>query len=295
VPRKRKTIRWEFTAWIADTRRLSIEARAIWFDMLYLMDQSPRRGYLCEPNGKPVTAERLAQFAGCSTDVVSRVLQELDHAGVYSTSEEFIYSRRMVRDERRAGIFAANGRKGGRPPQQNQGKPKPNQTGTKTEPHGRVCFGSNSNRIFGEGYETDPASKGRSGPAPAPEARASLSKPSPRALAEQIYQEYPRKAGKGLAIKAILQALEKVPFDELLAAVREFAATPKGRDRQFCPYPATWFSQERWNDDRSEWERAASVGEADRSAILRRNLERAGDLFPGVPGGDAGPVCGGGA
>lgn len=87
----------------------------------------------------------------------------------------------------------------------------------------------------------------------------SAAKPSDGAtaadLAERLYAEYPRKIGKGQAIRAILGALRKRPFEELLSAVTEFAAAVEGADMQYVPHPSTWFNGERWSDDRSEWSR----------------------------------------
>ncbi len=68
-----------------------------------------------------------------------------------------------------------------------------------------------------------------------------------------IYEAYPRKVGRGAALKAIVKALKLVPFEELLEAVREYARAREGQEREFTPYPATWFNQERWADDREEW------------------------------------------
>ncbi len=68
---------------------------------------------------------------------------------------------------------------------------------------------------------------------------------------ETIYAEYPRKASKPHALKAIRAALKKVGFDELLSSVKSYAATVKaaGTDTKFIPYPATWFNGERWKDN----------------------------------------------
>lgn len=70
-----------------------------------------------------------------------------------------------------------------------------------------------------------------------------------------IYQAYPKKVGRGAALRAIAKALTKVEFAVLLEAVQKFANSPavtskRGTpDWQFVPYPATWFNQERWADD----------------------------------------------
>lgn len=89
--------------WMKDPelRSVSSGARGLWIDMLSLMHESARRGYLQFNNGKAVTAESLARMTGNSTDDVSRWLQELEYSGVLSrTDDGTIYSRRQVRDEK---------------------------------------------------------------------------------------------------------------------------------------------------------------------------------------------------
>ena len=102
--------------WMKDPalRAVTIAARGLWIDMLCLMHESPRRGYLQHETGKAVTAEQLARMTGCSTDGASLMLQELEDAGVFSrTSDQIIYSRRIVRDERKRQLCSDAGKKGG--------------------------------------------------------------------------------------------------------------------------------------------------------------------------------------
>lgn len=76
---------------------------------------------------------------------------------------------------------------------------------------------------------------------------------------EPIYQAYPRKIGKGAALKAISKALDRGHSQQLLVeraqAYAAATATWPAEDRQFIPHPATWFSQDRFLDDPSEWSR----------------------------------------
>jgi len=82
---------------------------------------------------------------------------------------------------------------------------------------------------------------------------------------EKIYKAYPRKVGKGAALKAIQNAVkrlevlvDKEQIDNaetfLAGKVQAFASSPKGQAGQFCPHPATWFNQERYFDDPAEWQ-----------------------------------------
>ena len=76
--------------------------------------------------------------------------------------------------------------------------------------------------------------------------------------AEAIYDAYPRKLGKKEALKAINVSLKVKPKETLLEATRAYAEAVKGwpaSDHQFIPYPATWFNQGHYDDDRTEWQR----------------------------------------
>jgi hypothetical protein len=73
---------------------------------------------------------------------------------------------------------------------------------------------------------------------------------------ECIYRVYPRKVGKKAALEAIKVALRSKPYDELMEAVKAYAESPAGKRGKFTPHPATWFRQGRYDDDRSEWQRA---------------------------------------
>lgn len=69
-----------------------------------------------------------------------------------------------------------------------------------------------------------------------------------------IYAVYPRKVAKPCALAKIRKAIRVHGFDFILERTRAFAKARDGSDIQFCPYPATWFHQERFNDDPSTWD-----------------------------------------
>jgi hypothetical protein len=88
--------------WMKDPelRAVSSGARGLWIDMLCLMFESARKGYLQLNSGKIVNAENLARMTGNSTDDTSRWLQELEDSGVFSRNQQgVIYCRRMLSDE----------------------------------------------------------------------------------------------------------------------------------------------------------------------------------------------------
>lgn len=78
---------------------------------------------------------------------------------------------------------------------------------------------------------------------------------SPKGESERLYEAYPRKEGRAVALKAIAKALKKETFEKLMEAVTEYAKAKAkaGADPQYIPHPATWFNEERYHDDRSNW------------------------------------------
>jgi hypothetical protein len=93
----------------------SLAAQGLWARLLCLMHKNDRRGYLCVGDS-PLTPEQLARASasGCSAEEVTRLLTELLHSGVASVSDTgVVYSRRMVREERKRRLCSEAGRKGG--------------------------------------------------------------------------------------------------------------------------------------------------------------------------------------
>lgn len=87
--------------WMKDpsVRSVSLAARGLWLDMLCLMFESDRRGYL-QLAGQPISAEQLARMVGEAPETIRPLLQELKTSGVFSSTEHgVIYSRRLVREE----------------------------------------------------------------------------------------------------------------------------------------------------------------------------------------------------
>lgn len=86
--------------WQADQalRSCSIAARGLWMDMLCIAHNGTPRGHVTI-NGQAVAPKRLATLAGIVEKECTKLLAELEEAGVFSRTEDgTIYSRRMVRD-----------------------------------------------------------------------------------------------------------------------------------------------------------------------------------------------------
>jgi hypothetical protein len=95
----------------------SWEARYVWFEMLLLMHQSPRRGYLLHQSGTPYTEADLVEVIHKATlQRIKDCLFELETNHVYSRNRDgVIYSRKMVKGERKKLTAQTNGKGGGNP------------------------------------------------------------------------------------------------------------------------------------------------------------------------------------
>jgi len=129
--------------------------------------------------------------------------------------------------------------------------------------------------------------------------RTPSGKPDP---VEAIYQAYPRRIGRGAALKAIHKAIKRIcatgqePRQAqvfLYQRVQAFARSPAGQDGEFTPYPATWFNQGRYDDDPQEWQRKAnergtSYGNSNqgRGGITGDEMSRILDSLGGSETGD---------
>lgn len=78
--------------------------------------------------------------------------------------------------------------------------------------------------------------------------------------AEIVYNAYPRHVAKVNGIKAIKKALTKKSFDDLLTATKKYAEARRGEDHQFTPHPASWFNQERYEEDPTTWKSRVKIG-----------------------------------
>ena len=63
------------------------------------------------------------------------------------------------------------------------------------------------------------------------------------------WKNYPRKKGKGQAVKAYKAARKTTSAETLLEAVKRQSPTLMSKGSEYCPYPATWLNGQRWEDE----------------------------------------------
>lgn len=90
----------------------SLTARGLWHEMNCLMHEGEPYGHLTL-NGRAMTNAQLANQCRITPPVCTKLVQELEDAGVFSRNPEgVIFSRRMVRDEAIRNARAAGGKAG---------------------------------------------------------------------------------------------------------------------------------------------------------------------------------------
>lgn len=97
---------FEYISLNLSVRCLSCGALGLWVDMLAVMDAAPRRGYLMDSGGRPVTSGLLAKFSCSSLAEVESLLREIKESGVCRESKDgFIFCPEMLEDVRRAAVL----------------------------------------------------------------------------------------------------------------------------------------------------------------------------------------------
>lgn len=121
---------------------------------------------------------------------------------------------------------------------------------------------------------------------------------------EEIYNAYPRKIGRRLALEKIEKALNRVrqevqhladTSDAEIAAMMKntvliYAASPAGQRRQYTPFPSTWFHQSRYLDDPTEW---FNVEDSKQDTLARRNSDALASVFGKLPNAHQSPFFAG--
>lgn len=113
-PGKRPSFQFYPADWQKDPAlsACSLEAKGLWITILCIGHQSEEYGFLIL-NGAPMRTDQLSRMAGESQRLVTKLLSELETAGVFSRDDRgAIYSRRMVKDERTRNARADGGKLG---------------------------------------------------------------------------------------------------------------------------------------------------------------------------------------
>jgi len=236
---------WYWGDWFKcpEVRALSPAARCLWFEMLGLMWESTPRGYLVL-GGKPYPKEALGRCLGFACDLLEVLLGEMEQYAVYSKTEGgIIYSRRIIRDMEISKIRADAGRKGGICSSFAKGFAKANtQANTEDEDEDEIETVSVSNSGDHKGDDKEFL---------------------------EFWSMYPRRVGKGNAVKAWTKAVKKSSSIEIMAGLERYKEkiNRDGTEEKFIAHPATWLNANRWEDEITELQKQTPQSIADKYVI----------------------------
>jgi hypothetical protein len=282
--------------WLQDrgVRMIDLEARGLWIDMLCVMSQCSRRGYLEHAPGRPLTTEQLARIVGASPKIIAKLIAAMEQVNIFSRDAAgTIYSRRMVRDEQKRLLCSAAGKKGGGNPTFRATFDQTIEDTFKGLSKGRLNGESKGRSKLSE-TETETESKENTPPSPplaggGRSARQPRQRPTAPAAAgfDPFWAAFPKKVAR-LAAAAAWRKLAPGPalVETILAAVerhkRSDAWTKEGG--KYVPNPATWLNGQRWTDEVSFSPSKVNVGgilvEADGTPAVGMSREEADRRFP---------------
>ena len=214
--------------WRADQalQSCSLTARGLWNEMLGFMHEATPYGYLML-NDQMMSNEQLSRLVRVDAAEVDLLVDELEKAGVFSRDRKRqIYSRRMIRDEKRAKI--------GKKHAERRWSQEPENMEENVSPNGG----------------------GIGGPTPDPmlrskklESRGKKEEASFGRKFEIWWPHVPRKVDKQDARKAFKAAIKKIDLDPLIAATDRWAETCAGTEPRYIKHPARWLRGECWNNE----------------------------------------------
>jgi hypothetical protein len=270
--------------WIRDeVSGCSLAAQGLWFRMMIIAHDSEPYGFLAV-NGIAMTSEHIARRCGCTLHDYDTYFGELKQAGVpsFTAKTNIIYSRRMVRDGAKRDrpdnesmqIDADRCRsEGDRVDADNQRIDVDNSGANNREPSGNslnseidasMRSGSDQYSLPIDARSIAKITEHESvhdvktlnvGGVGGAEKLTTLELSNQSA---KIYAAYPRKVARPAAIRAIEKKIRIHGFDVLFRSTQLFAESWSGVNRdelEWCPHPATWFNQDRFNDDPSTWKK----------------------------------------
>lgn len=216
-------------------RSCGIASRGLWIELICIMHDGTPYGHLTI-NGKPATMKQLGTITGAGEKEVTKLLEELEDAGVFSRNDDgVIFSRRMIRDHDRSEEGKRNVNKRG---DRSDPSTPPNR-GPSSPPNPKANSPPNTQEYRVQESEFKKQKEPPKPPVPGGRAPGSDSDPDFVAF----WEAYPRKDDKGHARNAWKTAIRKAEPSQIVAGCRGYKFE---LNRRFQPLPATWLNGERW-------------------------------------------------
>lgn len=219
-----------------DLNSCSLEAQGLWIKMLCIMYQSPERGVLLLSSGKQIDSKMLAKLCGVDEQKISKLLQELEEAGVFSRLDnQAIYNRRMYREWKISKARSEAGRLGGL--KQIESKKEANVKQIAEEEEEKEI----EKEILYKKEEGD-CKEGE---------EKKINKKEVEEFFEKFWETYPKRGGKRVGKKECLdfikQKIKQEDWDSLLRATENYAQSDESKDG-FARDPIRFLKKDYWRD-----------------------------------------------
>lgn len=76
--------------------------------------------------------------------------------------------------------------------------------------------------------------------------RTTISSTDPRFV--EFWNTYPKRVGRGAALRAFIAALKRAPVEDILKGAARYRDDP-GRTEQYTAHASTWLNADRWSDE----------------------------------------------
>jgi hypothetical protein len=221
-----------------ELRSVSLTARGLWIELMCLMHESSRPGFLQTKTGKGYTNQQLSQMVGTDIQTIEICLTEIEANGVSHREEGtgILYSKRMVEDARISKVRREAGKQGGNPKLLNQNS---NQNTTPSS------SSTTSTSITPSGTNTPLTPQGGNGRESKPPSQTDID-------FEEDWKQFWVKVGKESARIAYGKARKRAGREDIMRGV--FVLGPlileHAKRQGITPvHPATWLNAGRWEDD----------------------------------------------
>lgn len=210
--------------------RLTPTQRWLWVAILGAVRESPVHGQLFIAEGEPMTLSELARYADVKERDVKPALEMMARLGMVTLQDSVVCVTNWAARQFESDNVTERTR-------DHRNRSKEHRRNVPTNVPGNIPE-----------TETEAETELTTPPPPPPDLFS-----SPQAATdaefEGFWQHYPRKVGKGSAVKAYRTARRKVDMETIADALRVFAPAMAGRDPDKIPHPATWLNREPWHDD----------------------------------------------
>ena len=173
-------------------------------------------------------AYKIAKLLPFTEEEIENALSELIDEGVMTLSEDTLFQKRMVKDNKISEIRSSAGSKGAEARLQNDDLLK--QKSSKSQAKGQAK--SKQNTEYENEYENDIDTS----------LKDKVSKKDIDTFFEQLWKLYPKKEGKGQVGDAQKKKLYAIGLEEMIRAIGRYEKAKSGKDRQYLQNGSTFFN-----------------------------------------------------